>query len=47
MLQRTLDLLLSGKIRDQDIYMPIGGLRATKAGLEGLFDWLQVNWDCK
>ncbi|CRK41705.1 hypothetical protein BN1708_008534 [Verticillium longisporum] len=45
MVQQTLDLLLSGKIRDQDVYLPIGGLRASREGIEGLFEWMQKNWD--
>ncbi|TQN68925.1 Aminopeptidase 2, partial [Colletotrichum shisoi] len=43
--QRTLDLLLNGEVRDQDIYIPIGSLRSTKGGIEALFDWLQTRWD--
>lgn len=45
MVQQTLDLLLSGKIRDQDIYLPIGGLRSSREGIEGLFHWMTKNWD--
>ncbi|ROT40104.1 aminopeptidase [Sodiomyces alkalinus F11] len=45
LIQRTLDLLLSGKIRDQDVYLPIGGLRATKAGIRALARWMQTSWD--
>jgi aminopeptidase 2 len=43
--QRTIDLLLSGRVRDQDIYLPIGGLRATKGGIEALWAWLTGQWD--
>lgn len=43
--QRTLDLLLGDKVRDQDIYIPIGSLRSSKAGIEALFEWLQTRWD--
>ncbi|KAE9581094.1 Aminopeptidase 2 [Colletotrichum fructicola] len=43
--QRTLDMLLSGKIRDQDVYIPIGSLRSSKSGIEALFDWMQTRWD--
>ncbi|TDZ28345.1 Aminopeptidase 2 [Colletotrichum spinosum] len=43
--QRTLNMLLSGQVRDQDIYIPIGSLRSTKGGIEALFDWLQTRWD--
>ncbi len=39
--QRTLDLLLSGQVRDQDIYLPLGGLRATRGGILALWAWLK------
>lgn len=45
MIPQTLDLLLSGKIRDQDIYLPIGGLRSSREGIEGLFTWMTTNWE--
>jgi aminopeptidase 2 len=45
MIPQTLELLLSGKIRDQDIYLPIGGLRSSREGIEGLFGWMTNNWD--
>ncbi|KAH7359065.1 aminopeptidase [Plectosphaerella cucumerina] len=45
MIPQTLELLLSGKIRDQDIYLPIGGLRSSREGIEGLFGWMTSNWD--
>jgi aminopeptidase 2 len=45
LVNKTLDLLLSGKVRDQDIYIPIGGLRSSKEGIDGLWQWLQVKWD--
>jgi aminopeptidase 2 len=45
LINRTLDMILSGKVRDQDIYLPIAGLRSSKAGLEGVWAWLQNGWD--
>lgn len=37
--------MLSGEVRDQDIYIPIGSLRSSKGGIEALFDWLQTRWE--
>ncbi|SSD60283.1 probable Alanine/arginine aminopeptidase [Saccharomycodes ludwigii] len=45
LIQRTLGYLLDGTILKQDIYYPMGGLRATPQGIESLWNWLQKNWD--
>ena len=45
LIQRTLDMLLSGEVKDQDIYMPASGLRSHPDGIEALFNWLTINWD--
>lgn len=39
LIKRTLDLLFSGEIKDQDIYMPTSGLRTHPEGIEALFTW--------
>lgn len=39
LIKRTLDLLFSGEIKDQDIYMPTSGLRSHPEGIEALFTW--------
>ncbi|OIW34850.1 hypothetical protein CONLIGDRAFT_588415 [Coniochaeta ligniaria NRRL 30616] len=45
LIQRTLSMLFSGEVKDQDIYMPAAGLRSHPEGVEALFDWLQENWE--
>lgn len=45
LIQQTLDLLFSGEIKDQDIYMPTAGLRSHPEGIEALFKWMVSNWD--
>ena len=44
-MQRTLKLLQSSEVRDQDIYMPAAGLRGHPEGVEALWTWLSSNWD--
>ena len=44
LIKRTLDLLFSGEIKDQDIYMPTSGLRSHPEGIEALFTWMTENW---
>ncbi|CAG7980251.1 unnamed protein product [Penicillium salamii] len=45
LIQRTLGLALNDEVKSQDIYMPLGGLRSSPAGIEGRWDWLKSNWD--
>lgn len=46
LVQRTLKLASTpGEIKDQDLYMPIGGLRSHPGGLEARWAWLKTNWD--
>lgn len=45
LIQRTLKLALSDEVRTQDIYMPLGGLRGHAAGIEGLWQAMQENWE--
>lgn len=45
LIKRTLGLLFSGEIKDQDIYMPTSGLRSHPEGIEALFTWMEENWD--
>jgi aminopeptidase 2 len=40
-----LSLPFSGDVKEQDIYMPISGLRSHPEGVEALYDWLVENWD--
>ena len=45
LLQRTLGYLFDGTVLSQDIYIPMGGMRATPEGIEALWAWTQENWD--
>ncbi|KAK5090676.1 Aminopeptidase 2 mitochondrial [Lithohypha guttulata] len=44
LIQRTLEIALSGEVKTQDIYMPIGGLGTTPEGIEKRYDWMRTNW---
>lgn len=45
LIQKTLDLMFNGEVKDQDIYMPASGLRAHPEGVEALYNWMNTNWD--
>lgn len=45
LIQRTLDLAASDEVKNQDIYMPLGGLRNHPAGIDARWTWLKSNWD--
>lgn len=49
LIQRTLGYLSDGTVLNQDIYIPMQGMRSHKEGIEALWTWLQANWDdiCK
>ncbi|KAI0842175.1 peptidase family M1-domain-containing protein [Hypoxylon sp. FL0890] len=44
LIQRTLELVLSGEIKSQDLYLPASGLRSHAEGIEALFTWLTEKW---
>ncbi|KAG5918825.1 hypothetical protein E4U53_004050 [Claviceps sorghi] len=44
LIKRTLGLLFSPGVKDQDIYMPIVGLRTHTEGINALYDWMESNW---
>jgi len=44
LIERTLKFALSGEVKDQDIYLPLGSLRTHTAGINALWKWLQDNW---
>lgn len=44
LIKRTLDMALSKEIKEQDIYLPLGGLRTHKEGIEALWQWMKDNW---
>ena len=45
LIQRTLGLANSDEVKNQDIYMPLGGLRAHAPGIEARWAWVKNNWD--
>ncbi|KAJ9656848.1 Aminopeptidase 2 mitochondrial [Coniosporium apollinis] len=45
LIQRTLTLPLSDEVKGQDIYLPLGGLRTHKDGIDALWAWMKENWD--
>lgn len=45
LIQRTLGLALSGEVKMQDVYMPLGGLRAHREGIERRWEWMCSVWD--
>jgi len=45
LIKKTLELALSGEVKTQDIYMPIGGLGTTPEGIEKRWEWMQENWE--
>ncbi|KAF4251569.1 hypothetical protein KXW98_001875 [Aspergillus fumigatus] len=45
LIQRTLGLASSDEVKNQDIYMPLGGLRGSPAAIEARWDWMKTNWD--
>ncbi|KAH8676044.1 aminopeptidase 2 [Xylariales sp. PMI_506] len=44
LIQQTLDLILSGEVKSQDIYLPASGLRSHAEGIDALFVWLTEKW---
>lgn len=45
LLERTLGYLFNGTVLNQDIYIPMQGMRTHKEGVEALWSWTQKNWD--
>jgi aminopeptidase 2 len=45
LMKRTLALLSSSEVKDQDIYMPASGLRSHPEGIEALRSELDVFWN--
>ncbi|KAJ5095945.1 hypothetical protein NUU61_005301 [Penicillium alfredii] len=45
LIQRTLNLALSDEVKNQDIYMPLGGLGRHPEGIKARWAWMQSNWD--
>lgn len=45
LIQRTLAYSLSKSVKEQDIYLPLAGLRAHREGIEAFWAWMKENWD--
>ncbi|AJS53067.1 Ape2p [Saccharomyces cerevisiae YJM1447] len=45
LLERTLGYLFDGTVLNQDIYIPMQGMRAHQEGVEALWNWVKKNWD--
>jgi aminopeptidase 2 len=45
LIKRTLGLAMADEVKNQDIYMPLGGLRNHPTGIETRWTWLKENWD--
>ncbi|KAL4804225.1 peptidase family M1-domain-containing protein [Aspergillus unguis] len=45
LIKHTLGLALGDEVKNQDIYMPLGGLRLHAAGIEARWAWVKENWD--
>jgi aminopeptidase 2 len=45
LIKRTLGLAMGDEVKNQDIYMPLGGLRNHPTGIETRWTWLKENWD--
>lgn len=45
LIQRSLALSLSEDVKNQDVYLPLSGLRNDPRGIDALWTWLQTNWD--
>lgn len=45
LIKRTLALPLSDEVKGQDIYLPLGGLRTHKEGIETLWTWMTEHWE--
>ncbi|KAI1808367.1 peptidase family M1-domain-containing protein [Daldinia bambusicola] len=44
LIKQTLDFVLSGEVKSQDLYLPASGLRSHAEGIEALFNWLTEKW---
>ncbi|KAG6009198.1 hypothetical protein E4U21_003051 [Claviceps maximensis] len=44
LIKKTLGLLFSPGVKDQDVYMPVVGLRSHPEGINALYEWMESNW---
>jgi aminopeptidase 2 len=45
LIQRTLDYSISKHVKEQDLYLPLSGLRAHNEGINALYAWFTENYD--
>lgn len=45
LIKQTLALPFGGEVKEQDIYLPISGLRSHPEGIEALYVWMTENWE--
>ena len=45
LIQRTLDYSMSKEVKDQDVYLPLSGLRTHREGIEAFWAWMKENWE--
>ncbi|GAD98240.1 aminopeptidase [Paecilomyces variotii No. 5] len=45
LIKRTLGLASGDEVKNQDIYMPLAGLRGHANGIQARWEWLKTNWD--
>lgn len=45
LIERTLALAMGDEVKNQDIYMPLGGLRNHPAGIDARWTWVKKNWE--
>lgn len=45
LIERSLSLALSDHVKNQDVYLPLAGLRNEAQGIEGLWKWMTGNWE--
>lgn len=45
LIDKTLEMALSGEVKMQDIYMPIGALGTSPEGILKRWNWMKTNWN--
>ncbi|KAK2608577.1 Aminopeptidase 2 mitochondrial [Conoideocrella luteorostrata] len=44
LIKKSLSLMFTSDVRDQDVYMPVVGLRTHPEGIRALYEYLENNW---
>ncbi|KAI4167566.1 MAG: hypothetical protein LQ343_007105 [Gyalolechia ehrenbergii] len=45
LIERSLSLALSDQVKNQDVYLPLAGLRNEAQGIEALWKWMTSHWE--